>query len=116
MNRARPAIPMGFVVLLGTIALSACDRPPQTGQAQADAETRAACRARADEAYNQQNRGEIYAPPPTVNTPFSSNYTTTTSNRNLSDLFAHDRRISDCVRNTGTNSDRTLPPSPPPQP
>jgi hypothetical protein len=95
---------------MGVAALSACDRPPLSGQAQADAQTRAACRQRAEEAYNQQNRGAIFSPPSSVNTPYSSNYVPASSDdRGLSDLFAHERLVSDCVRNTGTGTDRTVP-------
>lgn len=112
------AFRMGRVVsvglLLGAVGLSACGGPPQSGQAQADADTRAACRARADRTYNQQNRAEIYSPPATVNTPFSANYVPSMSDRGLSDRFVYDRMISDCVRNTGTESDRSQPSSPPP--
>jgi hypothetical protein len=93
------------------VILAACDRPPQTGQAHADQATRAACQQRAEEAYSQQNRAEIYSPPPTVNTPFSANYTDGITDRGLSDLFVHDRMISDCIRNTGTGAERN-PPSP----
>jgi hypothetical protein len=102
------------VVLMAAVVLSACQRPPQTGQGLADAETRAACRARADQVYSQQNRAEIYSPPPTVNTPFSANYMPQTTDRGLSDLFVHDRMISDCVRNTGTGAERSQSTSPPP--
>jgi hypothetical protein len=97
--------------LLTTLALSACDAAPQSSQAQADAATRTACRARAEQAYEQQNRAEIYSPPATVNTPYSANYTPNQTDRGLSELFAHDRMVSDCVRNTGTGADRTPPPS-----
>jgi len=117
MNRLRLAFPIGFAVLLGTAAVSGCDRPPPTGQAQADAQTRTACERRANEAYDQQNRGEIYAPQSQVNTPYSTNYIPGDQNRGLSDLFVHDRMVSDCVRNTGTGTDRDVPPeAPPPSP
>lgn len=98
-------------VLSVAVALSACDRPPQSAQEHADEATRAACRQRADETYNQQNRAEIYSPPPQVNAPFSGNYTPGITDRGLSDLFVHDRMISDCIRNTGTGAERN-PPSP----
>jgi hypothetical protein len=95
---------------LVALILSACGAaPPQSSQAQADAATRKACQQRAEQAYEQQNRAEIYSPPATVNTPYSANYTPALSDRGLSDLFAHDRMISDCVRNTGTGADRTPP-------
>jgi hypothetical protein len=98
-------------LLLGVLALSACDAPPQSAQAQADAATRTACQQRAERAYEQQNRAEIYSPPATVNTPYSANYTPSQTDRGLSDLFAHDRMVSDCIRNTGTGADRTPPPT-----
>ncbi len=120
MNRLPLALP---ILLMGAFVLSSCDSAPQTGQAQADAATRAACQARANKAYDQQNRAEIYSPPPTVNTPYSANYVPRLSDRGLSDLFVHDRMIADCVRNTGTESDRTppgtlpgIPPGTPPAP
>jgi hypothetical protein len=103
---------MGFVCLVGAAALSACAAPPSSGQAQADAQTRAACRQRADQAYDQQNRAAIFSPPSSVNTPFSSNYVPDNTTRGLSDLFAHDRLVSDCVRNTGTGTDRAVPAEP----
>jgi hypothetical protein len=106
-------VAMGFVGLMGAAALSACAGPPLSGQAEADAQTRAACQQRAEQAYNQQNRGAIFSPPSTVNTPYSSNYVpASSSERGLSDLFAHDRLVNDCVRNTGTGTDRAVPASP----
>jgi hypothetical protein len=103
-----------IIAFMGAVVLTACEAPQQTGQAHADAATLTACRQRAEEAYNQQNRAEIYSPPATVNTPFSANYTPDQPDRGLSNLFVHDRMISDCVRNTGTGSERS-PPSPLPQ-
>jgi hypothetical protein len=106
-------VAMGFVCLMGATALSACDQPPLTGQAEADAQTRAACQQRAEQAYTQQNRGAIFSPQSSINSPYSSNYVPASSDdRGLSELFAHDRLVSDCVRNTGTGTDRTVPVSP----
>jgi hypothetical protein len=107
---------LGFVSLMGAVALSACQGPPTSGQARADAQTRAACRQRADQAYEQTNRGDIYSPPSPVNTPYSANYVPDSNERGLSDLFAHDQMINDCVRNTGTGTERTVPDSPSPPP
>src|SRR4051812_43990827 len=109
MNCLRRIGPTGM--LMGILALSACNLSPRSPQSQADAATRAACQQRAEQAYEQQNRAEIYSPPATVNTPFSANYTPSQTDRGLSELFAHDRMVSDCVRNTGTGSDRTPPPA-----
>lgn len=100
------------IAVMAVTGLSACNAPPPSGQAQADAATRAACQNRAEEAYNQQNRGEIYSPQSQVNTPSSGNYVPDVTNRGLSDLFVHDRMVSDCVRNTGTGAERTVPAPP----
>jgi hypothetical protein len=96
----RPAV----LLLLGVLALPGCGGGGQTGQARADAATGAACRQRADQVYDQQNRAEIYSPGSQVNTPFSGNYTPGVSDRGLSEQFVHDRMVSDCVRNTGTDA------------
>ncbi len=101
---------LNVTVLLLAMALSACDRPPETGQAQADAQTRKACENRAEQVYNQQNRAEIYSPPLPVNTPYSANYNPR-SDLGLSDLFVHDRMVNNCIRNTGTGTERSQPPS-----
>jgi hypothetical protein len=109
MTRLRLATPIALMsgaLMSGALALSACDRTPQTGQQQADQETRAACQQRAEDAYSQQNRAQIYSPPATINTPFSANFTPDVPDRGLADLFVHDRMISDCIRNTGTGADR----------
>jgi hypothetical protein len=96
-------------LLCAALTLAACTGGGGggTGETHADAATQAACRQRADEIYNQQNRGDIYRPPSQVNTPFSADYTPGISDRGLSDLYAHEKLVSDCVRNTGTGSDRS---------
>ncbi len=107
-----------LLVLLGLLALSGCTfgsggRAPSSGQPLADAQTRAACRQRAEQVDSQQNRAEIYSPPPPVNTPFSANYFPGQTDRGLSQLYEHDKMVSDCIRNSGTGADRS--PQPPPQ-
>jgi hypothetical protein len=93
-------------ILIAVLALPGCMASPGPAS-HADAATEAACRHRADQIYDQQNRGDIYRPPPTVNTPYSSNYTPGVSDRGLSDLYAHERLVDDCVRNTGTGAERS---------
>jgi hypothetical protein len=101
-----------LVAFAGVIALSGCSNPaPLTGQAQADAATRAACRQRAEAAFAQQNRGDIYSSGSRVNSPFSANFLPDSTDRGLSQLFAHDRMVNDCVRNTGTGAERSPSPS-----
>jgi hypothetical protein len=100
-----------ILVALTAISLSACaDGAPQSSQGQADAATTAACRQRANEVYDRQNRGAIYAANSSANAPFSADYTPDVSDRGLSQLFAHDKLVSDCVRNTGTGAERSQPP------
>jgi hypothetical protein len=108
MTRLRICLPLGAVA--GAIALSACSPAPQSSQARADAETVAACRQRADEVYNQQNRGDIYSANSSENAPFSANYVPGITSRGLSQLYAHDKLVSDCVRNTGTGAERSVAP------
>jgi hypothetical protein len=105
MNWLRFAAKTG--IMIAGLVVCGCTAGPPSGQAQADAETQAACQKRAEQAYEQQNRGEIYSPPSPVNTPYSASYAPGVSGRGLSDLFAHDRMISDCVRNTGTGAERS---------
>jgi hypothetical protein len=92
---------------MSIIALSACQAPPTGGQALADQQTRVACQKRAEQAYDQQNRGAIYSPSSPVNTPYSANYFPESSEGGLSSLFAHEQMVSDCVRNTGTGAERS---------
>lgn len=102
-----------IALITSGLALFACGGPPADGQAQADAKTRVACQQRAEQTYDQQNRGGLYSPQSQVNMPFSGNYLPGVSDRGLSDLFAHDRMVSDCVRNTGTETNRAVPTAPP---
>jgi hypothetical protein len=99
------------------LALAACVADGGAGgETHADAATQAACRQRADQIYNQQNRGDIYRPLEAVNTPSSAGYAPGATDRGLSELFARDQTIRDCVRNTGTGAERSEePPSGPPR-
>lgn len=94
---------------LALLALAGCDGSSLSGQARASAETRAACQARAEQADRQINRGEIFSPPPQANTPYSGSYLPGQSDRGLSEMFAQDRMVNDCVRNTGTTTERAMP-------
>lgn len=81
--------------------------PPATPESRAQQSLVEACRHRADEAYNLTHRGDIYAPESQVNTPFSANYLAGVPDRGLSDMYARDQMVSDCVRNTGAEGSRT---------
>jgi hypothetical protein len=98
---------LGMLVLLLLLAGCAGSASPPSGQARADAETVAACRERAEQVYDIRHRGDIYSPPPQVDTPFSSNYAPGTPDQTLAALHEHDELINDCVRNTGTETNRS---------
>ena len=91
-------------VLLAPVACT--PPPPPTGQARADAATLAACREHADAVYDRQNRDTIYTIS-SRDTPFSANYTPGVVDRGLAQRYGHDMMVRDCVRNTGTETDRT---------
>ena len=87
--------------------LAACGGPLSSGpEPRANAETQAACRHRADQIYDQRHRDEIYSPSQGTNSPFSGSYAPGVPDRGLAQLYEHDSVISDCVRNTGTETDR----------
>jgi hypothetical protein len=96
-----------IVLLLSMLGLVQCaPPPPPTGQARADAATVAACRERADAAYNRTHRDSIYTIS-SRDSPFSANYTPGLVDRGLPQRYGRDSMVIDCVRNTGTETDRT---------
>lgn len=101
---------VGAALVLMPLLLAACALPgPQPGspQAQANAETAAACRQRADEVYNVRHRDTFYPTPSEMNTPSSADYAPGMEDRNLSEIFERDSMVSDCERNIGAEGDRT---------
>jgi hypothetical protein len=102
------------MLLLSVLALAQCTPPPPpTGQAKADAATLTACREHADQVYNRNNRDAIY----TISnrdTPFSANTSSGITDRGLAQRYANENLVRDCVRNTGTETDRSPTTSPPP--
>ena len=100
--------------LLACLVLAGCSygTPRPSAQSRADAATVAACRQRADQVYEQQNRAAIYSPPAAVNVPSSGTYAPGgAADRGLADLYQRDTLINDCVRNIGTEADRGMPPT-----
>lgn len=95
-----------YALLLPLLALGSCAPPSQPGgQARADADTVAACREHADQVYNRQYRDQIY----TItnrDVPFSAGYAPGVTDRGLAARYSHGNMVSDCVRNTGTETDR----------
>ncbi len=80
----------------------------QTPQGRVDAATMEACRQRANEIYDKQNRGTIYAPSYGVNNPMSGNYTPGIE-RGLSQQFGYEQMLRECIRNAGINRDTAAP-------
>jgi hypothetical protein len=112
MSCSRP-LALLTVLLTTMLTLAACGTGELGGQAQADAQTRAACRKRADAVYDQQHRADIYSPPPAINTPSSGTYVPGEDSSGLAQIFIQDRMVSDCIRNSGTGVDRAQPPAQP---
>jgi hypothetical protein len=101
------------VPLLAALVLASCTpAPPPTGQARADAATLAACREHADQVFNRNNRDTIYTIS-NPNLPFSANSNSGVTNRGLAQQFVRENMVRDCVRNTGTETDRSPTTSPP---
>ena len=100
-----------LALLLPALAIAACAvPPPPTGQARADAATLNACREHADAVYNRQHRDTIYSIS-SRDSPYSANYTPGVVDRGLSQRFGRENMVRDCVRNTGTETDRSRTPT-----
>jgi hypothetical protein len=96
-----------IVLLLLIVTLAQCaPPPPPTGQARADAATLAACREHADDVYNRTHRDTIYTIS-SRDSPYSANYTPGVVDRGLPQRYGRENMIRDCVRNTGTETDRS---------
>lgn len=91
--------------LVASLLLAGCTgERPRIGlvdYSKADRATAEACRQRADEVYNKQNRATIYAPQYASNVPLSGNQPYSTVDRNLSAQWGYEKNISDCIRSAG---------------
>jgi len=86
------------------------------GTAGSSLETQNACRERASEVYNVRDRGDIYAPASTVNTPSSSNYLAGDPTRGLSQQFEYGKIEAACEHDNteGASGIGAAPPTPAP--
>ena len=75
--------------------------PFRGGAQKVDLQTQAACRERANEIWEQQDRAEIYKPNSSVNTPFSANWEPDVPSRGLADQYAYGKTVADCERDSG---------------
>ncbi len=103
MSLRLTAIALLAAPLLG--ALSACQAPPPRitsggagGGGPIDAAAAAQCRQQAEDAYNAQNRSARLQTD-SRDTPFSGTYNPNATTRGLSDRYAMDAMIGDCMRN-----------------
>jgi hypothetical protein len=100
--RQRPALALVAFVSLG---VQACT--PATPRSQASAAAQTACRSRADQVFEQQNRGAIYREDNFVSglrdSPFGSAGLGSTIPTNLADQFGRDRTMQDCLDGIGAS-------------
>lgn len=114
MSRRILPVPLlgGLVASLLVAACTSGERPRigLVDYSKTDRATAEACRQRADEVYNKQNRGAIYAPQYSSNVPLSGNAPYTTVDRNLSAQWGYEKNISDCIRTAGVADSVTTSP------
>ena len=81
--------------------------PPPVGQARADAATLAACREHADAVYDRNaSRHDLLDQQPQL-AVFGQLHAWATVDRGLPQRYGHENMTRDCVRNTGTETDRS---------
>ncbi len=111
----KPAIILPLALLLAGCTNDTAPSTTTSSEARANAATVAACRERGEALYERQNRDTIYSIS-SRDTPYSANYTPGVMDRGLPARFGYDRSVRDCIRNTGTQTDRsdTAPATPAP--
>ncbi len=92
--------------VLAASLLTGCGTPMQRSRSQVvTAADLSACRARADEIYNKQNRAEVYRSDTFVSdtrdSPFSTSGLPGITSNGLSGLYQHDDLVSSCVNSRG---------------
>jgi hypothetical protein len=88
-------------IMFTCLALASC-APGGDRSASGDSRLEEGCRAAVDRQYDTQHRADIFAPMSGVNAPQSGNYTSSANGQALSQIFARDNDIRDCVRRGGT--------------
>ena len=109
----RLVVPLSCCLLAATTLLGGCEAPIRHSRAQTVASAdRTACRQRADEIYNKQNRAEVYRSDTfatdTLDSPYSVSGLPGITTNGLSGLYQHDNLVSSCVNNhnsPGSGSD-----------
>lgn len=98
--------PLALAALLGTALLAGCAAPPGATPTATPAQA-AACRQRADEVYEHQNRADVYRSDTyasgTRDAMFSSTGSPAASIAGLPGRFARDRMLAECLRGVAGN-------------
>ncbi len=92
-----------WIAVSGAAVLSACSPPAPTPEQRASQAAVAACRQRADDVFARQNRAAIFND--RMDDPRSGGYVSGITTRGLSERFAWDNQVQDCVRNQGAATD-----------
>ena len=92
-----------LVAGLATLALAGCASGSRQPLSLTERDSISACRQQANDIYDRQNRGEIYSVDPNW-APSSSYGLGSLPTNGLSDQYAHERLVDNCVRNTGAGS------------
>lgn len=83
------------------LILAACTHGAARPMSVTERDTIAACREKVETADKLANRGQIYSIHDPY-TPSSSTGLLTSPTQGLSDRYARERALEDCIRNTGT--------------
>ena len=90
---------------LAPLALVACTSAPPTPESVTARATLAACRQQANTTFVMQNRGQIYSMSD-ESAPQSSIGLSQDPMQGLANQYTQERMVQDCVRNTGTQTNR----------
>lgn len=98
------------LLLLAPLALAACTRPPQpeTGRVKPDAQEVAACRTQADREFAAQNR-DLMSREDTTYSPFSGFSNRSFPSEGLSQVYAHQQMVQDCLNGRSAQGGETAP-------
>ncbi len=86
------------LLLLAPLLAAGCQSSPEQ---RADADKVAACRARTDQVYRQQDRAANILATDQRDTPFTTNYDPGNVSRGLGHLFGQDQMQANCLKGVG---------------
>ena len=97
------------VFIIAAMAGSACSLdiggPPPSQAGRAEVEAVSACRERADQVFDRQNRGQVYNTDTyrsiTRDAPFTTNGLVGVTSAGLSQQYSRDNMVQNCLRESG---------------